>query len=214
MLKKILPIISFINTSYSATINSATFSDETNSIAFVNDIKTPSYNNKITLPLSEDLNEFSQGSSSKTASISLTDEGLSKNLNIDELIKQADDINNIDKSLSQKITTEEVKENEDISYRQGMNDLVAILIICLYPYYFNSDENGIKPTKEEIINYINIKDKKELYKNSIKIFKYFHDEAEIECDLFYAFDSLMKKGMKNLFNPKLIQKGESEYNFI
>ena len=103
------------------------------------------------------------------------------------------------------------KENEDISYRQGMNDLVAILILCLYPYYFNSDENGIKPTKEEIINYINIKDKKELYKNSIKIFKYFHDEAEIECDLFYAFDSLMKKGMKNLFNPKLIQKGESEY---
>ena len=103
------------------------------------------------------------------------------------------------------------KENEDISYRQGMNDLVAIIILCLYPYYFNYDENGNKPTKEEIIEYLKIKDKKELYKNSIKVFKFFHDEAEIECDLFYIFDSLMKKGMKNLFNPKIIQKGEPEY---
>ena len=103
------------------------------------------------------------------------------------------------------------KENNDISYRQGMNDLLAILILCLYPYYFPLEENENKITKDEIINCININDKKELYKNSIKIYKYFHDESEIECDLFYAFDSLMKKGMKNLFNPKLIQKNDPEY---
>ena len=102
------------------------------------------------------------------------------------------------------------KENDDISYRQGMNDLLAILILCLYPYYFPFEENE-KVSKEEIINYINTKDAKERFKYSIKIYKYFHDEAEIECDLFFAFDSLMKKGMKNLFNPKLIQKGDKEY---
>ena len=103
------------------------------------------------------------------------------------------------------------RENDDISYRQGMNDLLAILILCFYPYYFPLEDNENKITKDEIINYINIKDKKELYKNSLKIYKYFHDESEIECDLFYAFDSLMKKGMKNLFNPKLIQKNDPEY---
>ena len=91
-----------------------------------------------------------------------------------------------------------------------MNDLLAILILCLYPYYFSFEENE-KVSKEEIINYINIKEAKERFKYSIKIYKYFHDEAEIECDLFFAFDSLMKKGMKNLFNPKLIQKGDKEY---
>ena len=103
------------------------------------------------------------------------------------------------------------RENDDISYRQGMNDLLAILILCFYPYYFPLEDDENKITKDEIINYINTKDKKELYKNSLKIYKYFHDESEIECDLFYAFDSLMKKGMKNLFNPKLIQKNDPEY---
>ena len=103
------------------------------------------------------------------------------------------------------------RENDDISYRQGMNDLLAILILCFYPYYFPLEDNENKITKDEIINFLNIKDKKELYKNSLKIYKYFHDESEIECDLFYAFDSLMKKGMKNLFNPKLIQKIDPEY---
>ena len=104
------------------------------------------------------------------------------------------------------------KENDDISYRQGMNDLLAILIITFFPYYFNlSEDNYSTKTKEEIIKYLNDKDSKGLYNNSINIYLFFHDESEIECDLFYAFDSLMKKGMKNLFNPKLIQKNEKEY---
>ena len=102
------------------------------------------------------------------------------------------------------------KENNDVSYRQGMNDLLAILIICLYPYYFTLEQNE-KQTKEEIINYINIKDPKERYKYSKQIYNYFHDESEIECDLFFIFDSLMQKGMKNLFDPKIIQKNDPEY---
>ena len=102
------------------------------------------------------------------------------------------------------------KENDDVSYRQGMNDLVAILIICFYPYYFSSEEKE-KPHKEDIIKYINIKEPKERYKYSNIIYNYFHDEDEIECDLFFAFDSLMKKGMKNLFDPRLFQRGEPEY---
>ena len=102
------------------------------------------------------------------------------------------------------------KENDDVSYRQGMNDLVAILIICFYPYYFSFEEKE-KPNKEDVIKYINIKEPKERYKYSNIIYNYFHDEDEIECDLFFAFDSLMKKGMKNLFDPRLFQRGEPEY---
>ena len=102
------------------------------------------------------------------------------------------------------------KENDDVSYRQGMNDLVAILIICFYPCYFSFEEKE-KPHKEDIIKYINIKEPKERYKYSNIIYNYFHDEDEIECDLFFAFDSLMKKGMKNLFDPRLFQRGEPEY---
>ena len=102
------------------------------------------------------------------------------------------------------------KENDDISYRQGMNDLLAILFICFYPYYFSFEEKE-QINKENIIKYINIKEPKQRYKYSSNIYYYFHDEDEIECDLFFAFDSLMKKGMKNLFDPKLIQRGEPEF---
>ena len=102
------------------------------------------------------------------------------------------------------------KENEDVSYRQGMNELLAILILCFYPYYFVFDKKP-KPSKDEIIKYLNIKDEKENNKYLIKIYNYFHDEEEIECDLFFSFDSLMKKGMKNLFNPKILQKNEQDY---
>ena len=102
------------------------------------------------------------------------------------------------------------KENDDVSYRQGMNDLVAILIICFYPYYFSFEEKE-KPNKEDVIKYIKIKEPKERYKYSNIVYNYFHDEDEIECDLFFAFDSLMKKGMKNLFDPRLFQRGEPEY---
>ena len=102
------------------------------------------------------------------------------------------------------------KENDDISYRQGMNELLAILIICFYPYYFTFKDIK-KPTKNDIINYLNINDENEKNKYLIKIYNYFYDEDEIESDLFFAFDSLMKKGMKNLFNPKTLQKNEPDY---
>ena len=100
------------------------------------------------------------------------------------------------------------RENEDVSYRQGMNELLAILIICFYPYYFTFDEKP-KPTKDDIIKYINNETEKN--KNILQIYNYFHDEEEIESDLFFAFDSLMKKGMKHLYDPKILQKNDKDY---
>ena len=102
------------------------------------------------------------------------------------------------------------KENDDVSYRQGMNELLAVLILCFYPYYFKF-ENEQKPTKDEIIEYLRIKEESDKDKYIIKIYNFFYDEEEIESDLFFAFDSLMKKGIKNLFNPKILQKNESDY---
>ena len=102
------------------------------------------------------------------------------------------------------------KENDDVSYRQGMNELLAVLILCFYPYYFKFD-NEQKPAKDEIIEFLNINDENDKNKYITKIYNYFHDEEEIESDLFFAFDSLMKKGMKNLFNPKILQKNEPDY---
>ena len=97
------------------------------------------------------------------------------------------------------------KENSDVSYRQGMNELLAIIFIVFYPYYFVCTRKP-KTTKEDIIDYL--KDFN-LYKDDIYI--YFHDEDEIQSDLFYTFEALMKKGMINLFDPHVLQKDEPGY---
>ena len=97
------------------------------------------------------------------------------------------------------------KENLVVSYRQGMNELLAIIFIAFYPFYFACTRKP-KTTKEDIIEYL--KDMN-LYKDDIYIF--FHDEDEIQSDLFYTFEALMKKGMTNLFDPHFLQKDDPGY---
>jgi len=97
------------------------------------------------------------------------------------------------------------KENSDISYRQGMNELLAIIYLVFYPYYFPSTRKP-KYTKNDILECL--KDI-ELYKEDIYLF--FHDEDEIQSDLFFTFEALMKKGMANLFNPLVLQKDDPGY---
>ena len=101
------------------------------------------------------------------------------------------------------------KENEDVSYRQGMNELLAILILCFYPYYFTFQEKP-KPKKDDIIKYVNLSTNTDK-KYNLLIYNYFHDEEEIESDLYYIFNSLMKKGMKNLFDPNVLVKNSEQY---
>ena len=97
------------------------------------------------------------------------------------------------------------KENPEISYRQGMHELLAIIFLVFYPYYFPCTRKP-KNTKNDIIEFL--KDI-ELYKEDIYIF--FHDEEEMQSDLFFVFEALMKKGMANLYTPKILEKDEPEY---
>ena len=73
------------------------------------------------------------------------------------------------------------KENKDISYRQGMNELLAILFLVFYPFYFPSTRKP-KKTKNDINDFL--KDI-ELYKEGLYIF--FHDEEEMQSDLFIFY---------------------------
>ena len=97
------------------------------------------------------------------------------------------------------------KENSDVSYRQGMNELLAIIFIVFYPFYFTCTRKP-KNTKEDIVDFL--KDMN-LYKDDIYI--YFHDEDEIQSDLFYTFEALMKKGMTKLFDPHFLKKDDPGY---
>lgn len=91
----------------------------------------------------------------------------------------------------------------DIPYGQGMNELVAMIYICLYPYYFTNNE---KINKEKLEKYLNNIDK--YYK---EIYLFFHDEEEIQSDLYYLFESLEKRGINDLYQRFDIKKNDPNY---
>ena len=113
------------------------------------------------------------------------------------------------------------------NYKQGMNEIISILFIALYPYYFPSNKNI---SRIEIINAINsinnntkifIKRKGNFYgnvktgnKNNIInnnngldiLYNFFHDENYLEVDLYFLFANLMKKGFDKLYSDDNLQR--------
>ena len=98
------------------------------------------------------------------------------------------------------------KESTDLPYGQGMNELVSFLYICLYPYYFTKTDKQ-KKSKDEIKEYLN-----DIDTHYEDIYLYFHDEEEIQSDLFFLFESLMYKGVKDLYAKDEVKKDDKNYN--
>ena len=116
--------------------------------------------------------------------------------------------------LFQKIKTKNIlsnilfihsKESNDIPYGQGMNELISIIYICLYPYYFSCKEK--KLDKNEIKKYLNNIDN-----NYEDIYLFFHNEDEIQSDIYYLFESLMSKGINELYGKDDIKKNDINYH--
>ena len=111
----------------------------------------------------------------------------------------------------------------EINYKQGMNEIISILFISLFPYYFINNKNI---SKIEIINAVNslnnlngtkifmkknINTSKQENKinsnNGIEIlFNFFHDENYLEVDLYFLFTNLMKKGFNKFYKDDLLIK--------
>ena len=86
------------------------------------------------------------------------------------------------------------KENLDVGYQQGMNDILAVTFLGLYPCYFKNvkklGKNDILKISSEQISAI---------QNAEDIYDFFHDEDELYSDLYFCFSKLMKRGLKELF---------------
>ena len=86
------------------------------------------------------------------------------------------------------------KENLDVGYQQGMNDILAVTFLGLYPCYFKNvkklGKNDIVKISSEQISAI---------QNAEDIYDFFHDEDELYSDLYFCFAKLMKRGLKELF---------------
>ena len=86
------------------------------------------------------------------------------------------------------------KENLDVGYQQGMNDILAVTFLGLYPCYF---KNNKKLGKNEILKISS--EQISAIQNAEDIYDFFHDEDELYSDLYYCFSKLMKRGLKELF---------------
>jgi hypothetical protein len=86
------------------------------------------------------------------------------------------------------------KENLDVGYQQGMNDILAVTFLGLYPCYF---KNNKKLGKDEVLKISS--EQISAIQNAEDIYDFFHDEDELFSDLYYCFSRLMKRGLKELF---------------
>ena len=94
------------------------------------------------------------------------------------------------------------KENLDVGYQQGMNDILAVTFLGLYPCYF---KNGKKLGKNAILKISS--EQISAIQNAEDIYDFFHDEDELYSDLYFCFSKLMKRGLKELFE---IYKGNEK----
>jgi hypothetical protein len=103
-----------------------------------------------------------------------------------------------DKDLFQNTAIKEImvnilflwsKENRDVSYKQGMNEILAVILFGFYPYYF---KNTSKIDISQLLN--------DVEKNTKEIYLFLHDEEELASDLYYTFNAIMNKGIKDLFD--------------
>ena len=101
------------------------------------------------------------------------------------------------------------KINQPTSYKQGMNDILAMLIFSLYPYYRKSNINEYN---EELFD----KWVENPMSNIDDIYNYFHDEKYFQSDLFFLMVNLMNFGV-NKFYEDIDEKknpGESKNNLV
>ena len=91
-------------------------------------------------------------------------------------------------------------ENEDVSYKQGMNEICANIIIAIYPYYnINNktcfENNSIDFNEDEIKNYCENPEK-----YSKEIYNILYNLNTFECDVYEIFSLLMNNaGLKKFY---------------
>ena len=95
------------------------------------------------------------------------------------------------------------KSNQPTSYKQGMNDILAMLIYSLYPYYVKSDIKNYTP--ELFDRWV-----KEPIDNLKDIYNFFHDETEFQSDLYYLMVNLMKLGVNKFYEDIDLKKNPGE----
>ena len=95
------------------------------------------------------------------------------------------------------------QENKPTSYKQGMNEILAIFIHAFYPFYINSP---IKQYNSQLfdtwcsdpVKYLN------------QIYLFFHDENELQSDLYYIMYNIMNLGLNKFYEDSIDPEYKNE----
>ena len=88
------------------------------------------------------------------------------------------------------------KENKPISYKQGMNEILAIFIHSFFPFYCTSSKKEIKKSDFDLWS-------KEPNKYLNEIYEYLHDEDGFQGDLYYIMYNIMNMGLNKFYDDAI-----------
>ena len=112
------------------------------------------------------------------------------------------------KDMETTILTNFAKTHKKIAYRQGMNEILSLIIYAMFPYYTKSPNN--KYTTELIDKWT-----KNPADNAKEIYCFFHDESEFESDIYCLFENLMIKfGLIKFFEDEPKENAAASSYFI
>ena len=88
------------------------------------------------------------------------------------------------------------QENNPTSYKQGMNEILAIFIHSFYPFYKTSPVNNYTSKQFDLWcgnpgKYLS------------EIYSFFHDEKELQSDLYYIMYNIMHMGLNKFYEDSI-----------
>ena len=95
------------------------------------------------------------------------------------------------------------KENKPISYKQGMNEILAIFIHSFFSFYFPNSKKINNKSEFDLWS-------KEPEKYVNEIYDYLHDEDELQSDLYYIMYNSMNKGLNNFYDDSIAPESTKE----
>ena len=100
------------------------------------------------------------------------------------------------RNMEQEILYVFSQENKPTSYKQGMNEILAMFIHSFYPFYTTSPTSNYTPEKFDLWC-----SKPEKYLN--QIYTFFHDENELQSDLYYVLYNAMNMGLNKFYEDDI-----------
>ena len=107
------------------------------------------------------------------------------------------------RKLEEEILYVFAKENHPVSYKQGMNEILAIFIHSFFSFYFPNSKKINNKSELDLWS-------KEPEKYVNEIYDYLHDEDELQSDLYYIMYNSMNKGLNNFYDDSIAPESTKE----